>query len=94
MYELHAATVWIDVVGCLMVRLSVTVESQPAALVPVQVAVLFDDVYVVPCQVYELHADTVSVELVGCFIVRLSVTVESHPAAFTPVQVAVLLDAV
>ena len=49
----------------MIVRSSVTVESQPAALVPVQVAVLLDAVYVVPCQVYELHAVMVSVEVDG-----------------------------
>jgi hypothetical protein len=43
-YELHADAVSVELVGCLMVRLSVTVESQPAAFTPVHVAVLFDAV--------------------------------------------------
>ena len=34
-----------------MFKFKVTTESQPAAFMPVQVAVLFDDVYVFPCHV-------------------------------------------
>ena len=34
-----------------IVKFNVTTLSHPAAFVPVHVAVLFDDVYVVPCQI-------------------------------------------
>ena len=76
----------------LIVRFNVTTLSQPAALVPVQVAVLLDEVYVVPCHNKLPQALIVSVEEVGCLIVRFNVTTLSQPAALVPVQVAVLLE--
>ena len=53
---LHAVTVVSPVVLLLMVKFKVTTESQPAALVVVYVAVLFDAVYSVPCHVYVSQA--------------------------------------
>ena len=61
--------------------------SQPAALVPVHVAVLLDVVYVVPFQSYEPHATIGSVEYEGWLIVKFNVTMLSQPAALVPVHV-------
>ncbi len=72
-----------------------TTESQPAAFVSVNVAVLFDEVYVIPSiHVYESQAVCVSVPVVALLMVKSSVTSESHPLAEPPgiVNVAVLLE--
>ena len=45
----HADLTSVPVVEFLMLRFNVTTESQPAALVPVQVAVVVDAVYNTPC---------------------------------------------
>jgi hypothetical protein len=81
-------------VNGVIVKFNVTMLSQPAALVPVHVAVLLDVVYVVPFQSYESHATIVSVVYEGWLIVKFNVTMLSQPAAFVPVHVAVLLDVV
>ena len=78
----------------LIVKSNVTMLSQPAALVPVHVAVLLDVVYVVPFQSYASQETMVSVAYEGWLIVKFNVTMLSQPAALVPVHVAVLVEAV
>ena len=79
----------------LIVKLSVAVESQFAAFVPLNVYTPLA-VYVVPFHKYELHADCVVDEVVLFLIVKLSVAVESQPAplvvlnVYTPLAVYVV----
>jgi hypothetical protein len=70
-----------------MARFSVTTLSHPFALVVVYVAVLFDAVNTVPCQVYVSHPVIVSIDVVGCVITKSSIAVESHPAALVNIFV-------
>ena len=81
-------------VNGVIVKFNVTMLSQPAAFVPVQVAVLLDVVYVVPFQSYESHETMVSVAYEGWLIVKFNVTMLSQPAALVPVHVAVLFELV
>jgi hypothetical protein len=64
-----------------MIRFKVTILSQPAALVVVYVAVVFDEVYMIPCQLNESQAVNTSVDVVVCVTVKLNIAVESQPAA-------------
>ena len=65
-----------------MVRFNVTTLSHPATLVVVQVGVLVDEVYNVPCHLNESQAVNVSVEVVGTLIVRCNVSTEAQLLAF------------
>jgi len=64
-----------------IVKCKVTTESQPAALTPVQVAVVVDEVYNVPCHKYDPGELTSSIDEVGCLMVTFTVTVLSQPEA-------------
>jgi len=65
----------------LIVRFNVTTLSHPAALVVVQIGVVVDEVYNVPCHLNESQAVNVSVEAVGTLIVRCKVSVDAQPLA-------------
>ena len=64
-----------------MIKFNVTTLSQPTAFVVVQVGVLVDEVYNVPCHLNESQAVNVSVEDVGTLIVRRNVSVDAQPLA-------------
>jgi hypothetical protein len=70
-----------DVGVHVIVKCKVTTESQPAAFVPVHVAVVVDAVYNVPCHVYAPGELTSSIDDVGCLMVNTKYAVESQPAA-------------
>ena len=76
----------IDVVGWLMVRFNVAIESQPLAFTVVNVYEP-DSLYVVPFQVKLTHAVSLVVLVVGWLMVRLSVAIESQPLALVVVKV-------
>jgi len=77
-----------------MVKFNVTTESHPAALVPVQVAVLFEELYIVPCHSRLSHAVSVSIDELGeqLLMVKIKVATLSQPAALVPVKVYVPLE--
>lgn len=77
-----------------MMRFNVTMESHPPAVRVSQVAVLFEAVYVVPCQLRLSHAEMDSVLLTVLLMMRFKVTIESQPAVLSVSQMAVLLDEV
>ena len=82
MYDPHAlAELLLEVGVQVIVKCNVTTESQPTALVPVQVAVVVDAVYNTPCHKYDPDELTVTVDELGCLIVTFAVTVLSHPVA-------------
>ena len=76
----------VEVVGWLIVRLSVAIESQPFALTVLKVYEP-DSLYVVPFQTKLTQAVSFVVDVVGWLIVRFSVAIESQPFAFTVVNV-------
>jgi hypothetical protein len=87
-YELHAITDSEPVELLLIVRLSVAIESHPAAFVNVAVyEPEFEYVIEFADHVYELHAVTDSEPVELLLIVKFSVAIESHPAAFVNVAV-------
>ena len=69
----------------LMLRVGVSTESQPAALVRVWVYTP-ELLYVVPCQVYVLHALATWALADVLLMVRFTVMMESQPAAFKTVS--------
>jgi hypothetical protein len=91
--SLHELITSVDEVASFFVKFKVIIESHPAAFVVVNVAVLFDDVYVFPSnQVMSVHELITSVDEVASFFVKFKVMTESHPAEFVVVKVAVLFD--
>ena len=76
------------------VRCSVVTESQPTALVEVNVGDEVEEVKAVPCHVYESQAVTVSTPVVLLLTVRCSVVTESQPAALVEVNVGEEVEAV
>ena len=62
-----------------MVRFKVTTLSQPATFVVVQVGVVVDAVYNMPCHLNESQAVNVSVDVVGTLIVKCKVSVVEQP---------------
>lgn len=94
-YEPQAVIVAVPEVAVVIVRCSVTTESQPAKLVRVMVGVNVEAEYVVPSiHVYGPQEVTTSVPEVACAIVRCRCTTESQPAAFVSVTVGVDVEAV
>ena len=71
----------VEDVALLMVKFNVITLSQPAALATVQVAVLLDAVYVLPCHTKLLQAVIVSVD---DFCMQIMELLEAHefPALF------------
>jgi hypothetical protein len=89
---LHELITSVEAVASFFVKFNVMTESHPAAFVVVNVAVLFDDAYVLPSnQVMSVHELITSVE-VETSKVKFKVTTESQPAAFVVVKVAVLFE--
>ena len=62
-----------------MIKFNVTTLSQPATFVVVQVGVVVDEVYNIPCHLNESQAVKVSVDEVGTLIVKCRVSVVVHP---------------
>ena len=85
-YDVQAETVSVELLGELMVKIKVTTESHPTALVPVQ---LYSPptVYVVPLKVKLLQADCVTVLVLEALMVKFNVAVESQPTALVVVNV-------
>ena len=89
----------VPVVGLLMVKYNVTIESQALAAPPMmlKIAVLFEVVYVFPSiHIYDSHATWVSVPKTVLLMVRSNVAIESQPLAAPPMMlnVAVLFEVV
>ena len=89
----------VPVVGLLMVKSNVTIESQPLAAPPtmLNVAVLFEVVYVFPSiQVIGVQEASTSVPFTELPIVKSKVTKESQPLVAPPMMlnVAVLFEVV